>query len=245
MISLRAVCLCSLGLLVAPLAAARAQQAYPVCMTPLAVGEVPNTSFVAEIVADAWMVQPDGTRRMLPSSRSVTGVIARDSKGRVIVRMARTSPDGGVTEAICDPKSKSIIRLTTFPGVIGATGVPQDHGMANLLSQIDPPMTTLFAKWHQPGADKENLGQETIEGLPAYRFRLDAARKGVLEVRNADELNLQLDRITWINFSRQEQQEFRLVNIRRVEPAPSLYELPSWAFEQIYGSSAGHTYASR
>jgi len=237
--------------LVSP-AAAHAQSEYPVCDVPLAVGEVPDSPFQAELVVDSWTIAPDGSRKPVSSPDAPPGIVARDSKGRVMVKSqtkitySNSEAKGespGWQETICDPVAGTVTSVSYsdvfHQGVEPSTGetalFPAGIGGTALVRpQVNVHTTVVFSWWHRIVNGRENLGPETFEGMSAYRFRLHPIQKerSVHDVVNSDELFVQLAQTTWGDDPGSENEK-KITHIRRVEPPPTLFDIPEGVHIQI------------
>jgi hypothetical protein len=86
--------------------------------------------------------------------------------------------------------------------------------------------TRVFAYWHNVVDGRDNLGPETFEGIPAYRFRLTRTReeRSIRDVVNSDQLFLQLAQTRWKTYPEIED-EIHLTDIHLGEPPQALFDL--------------------
>jgi hypothetical protein len=253
------VCLLGLVLGLAAIASAQAdpkpepqsQPEYPVCNIPLAVGEVPNSPFLAELVDDSWTNAPDGRKIPVDSPDPQPGVVARDSKGRVMVKLpskiayTKSESDSnseakaesrGWSETICDPVAGTVTRMSysdvfhrgedpsTGESVLFPAGVA---GNALVRPQVNFHTTVVFKYWHYVVKGREDLGPETFEGTPAYRFRSHPVQNGTSghDTVNSDEIFVELAETRWGDEPGREN-ERKITHIRRGEPSATLFDIP-------------------
>lgn len=213
---------------------------YPVCRTPLIVGEVPNIPFLADLVDDSWTIGPNGSKTPISSPDAQPGVVARDGQGRVLVRSRTKITYSGSeaegespawSETICDPVAGTVTSITYgdvfYHGVEPSTEkvvlIPAGiGGNASVRSQANLPTTAVFKYWHYNVKGRENLGPEIFDGMPAFRFRshpIQEERSGHDTV-NSDELFVELARTVWGEEPGRENEK-KITRIRRVEPPPN------------------------
>ena len=223
-----------------------------VCRVPLSIGEVPGVPFVAQIVNATRKYSRDTTKTLLlPQVRSEGlpsvplrgeevssvlqehGTVARDSKGRVMVKLfisrKRRDGEGSWYEYLCDPATKTTISLYSSSG-------PQ-MGRVQMDSQYNPrthqpkySTTASFQDWHLRVPGREEIGHELFEELPAVRYRIphNGSDKTYSDVVNSDELFVELAEIDWNPYPTLAE-DWRLTDIRLTEPSKSLFTRPPWA----------------
>lgn len=218
----------------------QAQYEYPLCQARHnAIGEVPGRPFTALVVEETRRIQPDGKAIPLGASELPAGLVARDSNGRVMVasKIAITQEaDGEVrkwSETICDPLNRTVT-TAVFRAIVRSPGSnPQDlyisndaEGNAWVRPQGKVHTTAVFAAWHNRVNGRENLGEETFEGLPAYRYRLTGGHEegSLRDIVNSDQISLQLEETNWKTYPVVEDVT-HLTEIRVGEPLQALFDL--------------------
>jgi hypothetical protein len=222
------------------------QSDYSVCQTPLAVGEVPNSPFLADQVDDSWTIAPEGGQTPVALPEAQAGVVARDRNGRVMFKSLtkiRYSNSGAEGESpawsvtICDPVAATVTRITYgdvfYRGVEPSTEkiVPIPAGIAGnavVRPQVNFHTTAVFKYWHYTVRGRDNLGPEIFEGLPAFRFRLHSPQqkeRSIHDVVNSDELFVQLVQTTWGDEPGRENEK-KITHLRRVDPPLALFDIP-------------------
>lgn len=217
-------------------------QTYPksaVCHGDMLVGEIPNSPLTADIVVQKRSVLKDGSLGPLFYSRHV-GFVARDSHGKVAVRMTEAPDDPkwkpgqkdpeGWHEWICDPQTKTMTHLIQFSRYSAhfASTAPQEQVIHN----VHDAGTEIFEWWRYPVAGRENLGEETFENLPAHRYRVNKAYPPrSYEYVTADGLALELLHSIWYS-DPAIAVETRLTNLRFSEPLKKLMAVPAWGWSQ-------------
>ena len=195
------------------IATAQSRTEYPLCHANTFVfGEVPDLPFTAQLVEGERKIQQGGKDFALTSSELPFGLVARDHRG------------------ICDPvnNTSTTARYHT-PEQPSGPDVPMAG--AEGYAQVRPPQksntTVTFTWWHRAVDGRENLGPETFEGEPAFRYRMKNTRDdgSIHEIVNADELFVQMAQITWKTYPDSED-EIHLTDLRRVEPSAALFALP-------------------
>ena len=136
------------------------------------------------------------------------------------------------SETICDPAKGTETTLNYHAS--GSNVVDSDGPDAYLPSGAEGTgwsreqkghTTVVFAWWHNVVKGRVNLGAETFDGIPAYRYRLNGNLDRVIrDVVNADQLFLQLAQTTWKRYPEIEE-EIHLVEIHLGEPLPALFEI--------------------
>ena len=173
-------------------------------------------------------------RRIRPA-----GLVVRDGSGRVMIasRIAITQKEEGDTrewsETICDPTRGTVTTLNYRASTLNA--VVSDGPDAYIASGAEGTgwsreqkghTTVVFAWWHNVVNGRVNLGPDTFEGIPAYRYRLTRNRdRSIRDVVNADQLFLQLAQTTWKTYPEVED-EIYLTDIQFGEPPEALFDLP-------------------
>lgn len=216
---------------------AQTKSHYPVCWVPLLIGEVPDLPFSARLVPGTFH---QVGAELKVSEPETLGFVARDSKGRVMVRVrkaAATSEEemGGWQswqETICDPTKETVTYVqyrTKRTAPQSETLIPSDaEGTGFTRINSDRRTTAIFVYWHNVVKGRDNLGPETFEGQSAFRYRLIETRdeKSIRDVVNSDELFAQLAQTTWDKYPKSEN-EVRLTEIHRGEPSPMLFYFPA------------------
>jgi hypothetical protein len=237
------------GAIVTPLASAQitVKDEYPLCQAQrAAIGEVPDRPFTARVVEGMRRIQPDGKSVPLATTESPAGLVARDSKGRVMVASKITithEAEGDVrkwSETICDPANGTIATVA-YRAIARSSGsnanipngrdayIPNDaEGNAWIRDQRKGHTTAVFAAWHNVVDGRDNLGPETFESLPAYRYRLIRTREegSLRDCVNSDQLFLQLAETKWKTYPEVED-AIHLTEIHLGEPSPALFDLSS------------------
>jgi hypothetical protein len=229
-------------LLAAPLLAqSQAAPLYPMCfpVRQLAVGEIPGRPFSATVVEVEQQVTQGGSG-LADESPTAVGIIARDSHGRVMGRWRRKSvpdaPDrnGNPWEvAICDPQTGRNISITylrqetSFEEQLPLIPNDAQEVFARELP-LDARSTVIFSWWHRTVSGRDNLGEETFEGLHAYRYRLThtQSERSIRDVVNSDALSLQLAQTSWKSYPTTEENLY-LTKIKEDEPAAGLFDIPA------------------
>jgi hypothetical protein len=229
-------------LLAAPLLAQSQSAAnYPMCFPAgnLAVGEVPDKPFNATVVEVEQQVTQ--ARSGVPEGSPVAlGILARDSHGRVMGRWKHISadqaPEGNGNRweiTICDPQTGRNTFITyrhqesSWEEPLPL--IPND-AQETFARELPPDRrtTVIFGWWHRTVDGRDNLGEETFEGLRAFRYRLTRTPRSdhpIRDVVNSDDLFLQLEQTTWKSYPATEDNLY-LTNIKREEPAAGLFEIP-------------------
>lgn len=218
----------------------QSKEEYPVCQTGHSfVGEVPNLPFTARVEKGLRRVGPDGkTARVDDTPDSPAGLVVRDSSGRVIIasKITTTQKAEGDTrewsETICDPAKGTETTLNyreSASNVVVSDGpdayIPSGAEGTGWSREQKGHTTVVFAWWHNAVNGRVNLGAETFDGIPAYRYRLTGNHDRVIrDVVNADQLFLQLAQTTWKKYPDVEE-EIHLVEIHLGEPLPALFEI--------------------
>jgi len=226
----------ALTLVVPSLGLAQTKNEYPLCWVPLAVGEVPNIPFSARLLPQTTHPVGAGVKVSAPG---MLGLVARDSTGRVIVRVRKIGADNEVEsgwqvwqETICDPAKGTLTSVqyrTRQTSLESQMLIPSDaEGTGSTRPNIESHTTAVFSAWHNVVKGRDNLGPETFEGQSAFRYRLIETRNehSMRDVVNSDELFTQLAQTNWIKYPDSES-EIRLADIRRGEPSPALFYLPA------------------
>jgi hypothetical protein len=214
---------------------------YPMCFPvgQLAVGEVPDKPFTATVVEVEQQVTQRGSG-VPDESPTAVGIIARDSHGRVMGRWRRISvpdaPDrnGNPWEvSICDPQTGRSTSISYLRQESSSEEqlplIPNDaqEVFARELP-LDARSTVIFGWWHRTVSGRDNLGEETFEGLHAYRYRLThtQSERSIRDVVNSDDLFLQLAQTTWKSYPTTEENLY-LTKIKQDEPAAGLFSIPA------------------
>ena len=220
---------------------AQIKNEYPLCQSSYtAVGEVPDHPFTARVEEGLRKIQPNGNSVHADSTPdSPAGLVVRDGSGRVMIasRIAITQKEEGDTrewsETICDPTRGTVTTLNYRASTLNA--VVSDGPDAYIASGAEGTgwsreqkghTTVVFAWWHNVVNGRVNLGPDTFEGIPAYRYRLTRNRdRSIRDVVNADQLFLQLAQTTWKTYPEVED-EIYLTGIQFGEPPEALFDLP-------------------
>jgi len=244
---MRKACLLHLVLVVMSGTATSFSQTEPealLCRTDFAIGEIPNVPFSADIVEQLWRVNPDGSRGAAASTARDAGFVARDSHGRVVIR-TNYAPDhktktgskdfNGWSLVLCDPRRKSITQAEKPAGGhgFGWTRPDKDSNGKSFLT------TATFRGWHNIVPGRDNLGEETYENLPAFRYRIPNPKRYPVrshDVVISDQLAVQLLHSTWYS-DPSVILETRLTNLRLTEPPHKLFDIPPWAWAGSDGFS--------
>jgi hypothetical protein len=216
---------------------------YPLCQSSYtAVGEVPDRPFTARVEEGLRKIQPNGNSVHADSTPdSPAGLVVRDGSGRVLIASKITTTQRAEgdfrewSETICDPAKGTITTLNYRAS--GSNVAVSDGPDAYLPSGAEGTgwsreqkghTTVVFAWWHNVVKGRDNLGPETFEGIPAYRYRLTKTReeRSIRDVVNSDQLLLQLAESRWKTYPEIED-EFRLTDIHLGEPSQALFDLPS------------------
>jgi hypothetical protein len=203
-----------------------------------AIGEVPNSPFTAQVVEVTSQIQPDG-RSVALGTPSLLGLAARDSHGRVVARTRTVTttqePESDLqlwTEIICDPAQGTITTVAYRDSDRSSNldvRIPSGtEPTASVRTQERSKTIAVFSVWHRVVEGRDNMGPETFEGLPAYRYRITRTRepRSVRDVVNSDEPFLQLAVTTWKAYPDTED-DVHLTEIHRNEPSPELFDIPS------------------
>ena len=182
----RSIFLTSLLLAFASLAFSQPKSEYPpLCFVhSLAVGEIPNQPFAARVVETPQQISQSGNGVALKSVESLLALVVRDSDGRVSARSRISSSAPGSennqaqwSETICDPL-KATNRDITYQEAGDSFGqdrllpIPDDAKGNAFIRRPDRRTTIVFAYWNRLVDGRDNLGPETFEGIPAYRYHL-------------------------------------------------------------------------
>jgi hypothetical protein len=214
---------------------------YPMCFPVgrLAVGEVPDKPFTATVVEVEQQVTQAGSG-VPDESPTAVGILARDSHGRVMGRWKRT-PDPDATDrngnpwvvTICIPqtgRSTSIAYLRQESSSEEQLPLIPNDAQEVFARELpfDARSTVIFSWWHRTVNGRDNLGEETFDGLHAYRYRLTRPQSegSVRDVVNSDDLFLQLAQTTWKSYPTTEENLY-LTKIKQDEPAAGLFEIPA------------------
>jgi hypothetical protein len=238
---MRRACLIQIVLVVAAGTATSFSQSYPeaaLCQWDLVGGEIPNSPLMADIMEKTRSVGSDGLLAPLTITERVAGYVARDSKGKVVMRTydapdrPRSTPgfkdSDGWVQVVCDPRRKTVVEA--FLPAHESRG----HGITRFQNHPNSYHTTAtFHYFHYKVPGRENLGEETFEGVPAFRYRfprasVDVQKGHLVEAINADDLAVQLLRSLWMPNPPSEVE--RLTNLRFPEPPKKLLDVPAWAF---------------
>ena len=134
----------ALTLVVPSLGLAQTKNEYPLCWVPLAVGEVPNIPFSARLLPQT--THPVGADVKV-SAPGTLGLVARDSTGRVIVRVRKIGADNEVEsgwqvwqETICDPAKGT---LTSVQYRTRQTSLARGYGKGSAGQRLPALVATL------------------------------------------------------------------------------------------------------
>jgi hypothetical protein len=228
-------------------AQAQTKDEYPLCQSAhTSVGEVPDRPFTARVEEGLRRIRPDGNSVRANSGKdSPAGLVVRDGSGRVMIasRITTTQRAEGEmrewSETICDPAKGTITTLNyrAVGNSFGSNADVSDGTDAYIPSGAEGTgwsrvqnghTTVVFAWWHNVVNGRDNLGPETFEGIPAYRYRLTRTRgeRSIRDVVNSDQLFLQLAETRWKTYPEIED-EINLTDVHLGEPPQALLDLPS------------------
>lgn len=227
-------------------AQAQIKDEYPLCQSSYtAVGEVPGRPFTAKVEEGLRRIQSDGNSVDANSRPDLAaGLVVRDGSGRVMIASGiKTTQraEGDIrewSETICDPVKGTITTLNyRAPEHSSGSSVDISDGPDAYIpsgaegsgfSRVQGEHTTVvFTWWHNVVNGRDNLGPESFEGIPAYRYRLTRTReeRSIRDVVNSDQLLLQLAETRWKTYPEIED-EIRLTDIHLGEPLQALFDLP-------------------
>lgn len=193
---------------------------------------VKNMPYSAETISTRDQVLADGNR----IHRENHGKSYRDSEGRTRNETEMNVPAGTPPMTmvhIFDPEKKVSIQLDEQRQVatINHFGQPEPP-----VQRQQTPAQIAAMQANRPKISREDLGTQTIEGVPAHGWRTtrtipagaegnDAPLTIVSETWTAEDLHLTV--LNKTDDPRGGAMETRYVNVQRVEPDPALFQIPA------------------
>jgi hypothetical protein len=232
---------------------------YPVCgiVGSLLIGEVPGWPFTARVVEVAQQISQNGVGLSYGAPENQVGFVVRDREGRVSAKWRQAGFVGLQTDdphyrqmILCDPgagKNVLVDYLSTEENPTEEDGLPLFPSDATTVMARSQPQdrrtTVVFSYWHKIVNGRDNLGEETFEGLPAYRYRMTRTHdeRSGRDVVNSDELYIELGLTTWKQYPSTEE-SLNLTKIDFDEPSPEWFEVPAGiriAEQNLQGKPAG------